>query len=312
MQGNRSYGDLFFKPVLATMALTVIIILVSIAFELYSKSGASIQRFGLSFLWSSSWDVAKEEFGALPFIYGTLLTSAIALLIGLPVSLGVAILLSELMRGMARFTAVIGMFVELLASVPSVIYGLWGLFFLSPLVRTYVEVPLHKYLGFVPLFSSTPFGLDFFTAGILLSIMIIPTISSIAKGALEAVPAYQKEAMYALGATKWEVIAKAILPYAKSGIFAAAILGLARAVGETMAVTMVIGNQPSISASLFSGGYTLAAVIANQFTEATGSLYISSLIEIGLVLFLIALAINVSARAIILRVGYAKGMNMNV
>jgi phosphate transport system permease protein len=228
-------------------------------------------------------------------------TSLLALLIGVPISLGVAIFLVEKLKAKRGIGYLIGTLIELLAAVPSVIYGLWGLFFLSPILRVYVENPLHEYLGFVPLFSGTPFGLDFFTAGVILAIMIIPTVSAITRNVLNAVPTSQREAMYSLGATDWEVTWKSILPYARSGIFGAVILGLGRAVGETMAVTMVIGNEPKITADLFSGGYTLSAVIANEFTEATGALYISSLIEIGLVLFFLALVINVFARLLIHR-----------
>jgi phosphate transport system permease protein len=191
--------------------------------------------------------------------------------------------------------------IELLAAVPSVIYGLWGLFYLSPLLKHYIETPLHRYLGFVPLFSGTPFGLDFFTAGVILAIMIIPTVSAISRSVLNAVPNSQREAMYSLGATDWEVIQKSVLPYARSGLFGATILGLGRAVGETMAVTMIIGNTPKITADLFSGGYTLSAVIANEFTDATYPLYSSSIIEIGLILFALALVINVFARLLLWR-----------
>lgn len=298
------------KLLVALTAFTVIVILVAMAYELYLNSLPSISKFGISFIWGTTWDVSAEIFGALPFIFGTLVTSLLALLIGLPISLGVAIFLSEKVKERRIVARSVGTLVELLAAVPSVIYGLWGLFFLSPLLRTYVEIPLHDYLGFVPLFAGTPFGLDFFTAGVLLAIMMIPTVSAISRDALNAVPDSQREAMYSLGATHWEVISKAVLPYARSGIFGATILGLARAVGETMAVTMVIGNEPNITASLFSGGYTLAAVIANQFTEATGQLYISSLIEIGLTLFFVALIINTFARFLIWRM--KRGMNIGV
>lgn len=303
-------ADSLMKVLVAVAAFTVIAILTAIAFELYLNSLPSISKFGISFIWGTTWDVSTEMFGALPFIFGTFVTSLLALLIGLPISLGVAIFLSEKVKSRRMVTRSIGTLVELLAAVPSVIYGLWGLFFLSPLLRRYVETPLHDYLGFVPLFAGTPFGLDFFTAGVLLAIMIIPTVSAISRDVLNAVPNSQREAMYSLGATHWEVIWKAVLPYARSGIFGATILGLARAVGETMAVTMVIGNEPKITASLFSGGYTLAAVIANQFTEATGQLYISSLIEIGLVLFFMALAINTFARLLIWKM--KRGMNIRV
>lgn len=301
VNAGRLKADSVMKVVLRAAALTVVVILGAIAYELYINSGPSIAKFGLSFIWGTTWDVSSGIFGALPFIFGTFVTSILALLFGLPISLGVAIFLTEKIKSKKILVRLIGTLIELLASVPSVIYGLWGLFFLSPLLKNYVEIPLHMNLGFIPLFSGTPFGLDFFTAGILLAIMIIPTVSAISRDVLNAVPNSQREAMYSLGATHWEVTWKTVLPYARSGIFGATILGLARAVGETMAVTMVIGNEVKITPSLFSGGYSLAAVIANQFTEATGPLYVSSLIEIGLVLFFVALVINVFARLLIWR-----------
>lgn len=298
---RRLNGDLVLKVLVAAAAVAIVGLLLLLAIELIMGSGLSISTFGPSFLIGTTWDPVHEIFGALPFLFGTILTSLLALLIGLPVGLGVAIFLSEKVRGKRLFGYTLGTLVELLAAVPSVIYGLWGLFFLSPLLKTYVEEPLHATLGFIPIFSTTPFGLDFFTAGIILAIMIIPTISAVSRDILNAVPNSQREAMYSLGATQWEVIRKSVLPYARSGIFGATILGLGRAVGETMAVTMVIGNTPRISASLFSGGYTLSAVIANEFTEASYPLYTSALVEIGLILFGLALAINLFARLMIVR-----------
>jgi len=306
----RLKGDSLLKSTVAAAALAVVAMVIALGYEIYSGSGLSISRFGFSFLPGTVWDPVHEIFGALPFLYGTILTSILALLFGLPISLGVAIFLSEKAKGQKTFKYVIGTLVELLAAVPSVIYGLWGLFFLSPLLRQYVENPLHAYLGFVPLFSGTPFGLDFFTAGVILATMIIPTVSAVSRDILNAVPNSQREAMYSLGATNWEVIRRTVLPYARSGIFGATILGLGRAVGETMAVTMVIGNTPRITASLFSGGYTLSAVIANEFTEASSPLYLSALVEIGLVLFIVALTINVFARFLVWRL--TRGTRMRV
>ena len=303
-------GDSFLKVIVGVAAAAVIGLLVFLSLVLYRNSVPSITRFGFSFLSGTVWDVPQEIFGALPYIFGTLVTSMLALLVGVPISLGVAIFLTEKLKTKRAIGSLMGTLIELLAAVPSVIYGLWGLFFFSPILRTYVEMPLHTYLGFLPIFSGTPSGLDFFTAGILLAIMIIPTVSAISRDVLNAVPNSQREAMYALGGTNWEVIRVSVLPYARSGIFGATILGLGRAVGETMAVTMVIGNQPNIGASLFSGGYSLAAVIANQFTEATGTLYISALVEIGLVLFLLALSINVFARLLIWRM--KRGIHIRV
>jgi phosphate transport system permease protein len=303
-------GDSVLKSIMAAAALVVVGLLVALGVELASGSGLSVNAFGFSFLPGTTWDPVHSIFGALPFIFGTLVTSALALLIGLPISLGVAIFLSEKVKGRRTAGYLLGTIIELLAAVPSVIYGLWGLFFLSPLLRVYVEGPLNKYLGFIPSFSGTPFGLDFFTAGVILSVMIIPTVSAVSRDVLNAVPNSQREAMYSLGGTDWEVIRKSVLPYARSGIFGATILGLGRAVGETMAVTMVIGNTPRITASLFSGGYTLPAVIANEFTEATSPLYLSALVELGLILFFVALAINVSARFLVWRM--TRGVRIRV
>ncbi len=293
-------GDTIATVVLAAAALFVIGLLVALAFELFSGSAASINTFGPGFLLGSTWNPAHEIFGALPFIYGTLVTSAIAILIGLPISIGVAIVISERLKGQLLLGYSLGTLVDLLAAVPSVIYGLWGLIILAPLLRDYVEKPLNKSLGFIPLFGGTPYATSFFTAGVVLAIMIIPTMSAVSRDVLRAVPNSQREAMYSLGATDWEVTQKSVLPYARSGIFGAFILGLGRAIGETMAVTMVIGNDPKITANLFSGGYSLTSLIANEFGEATG-LYRSSIIEIALILFFIALIVNVFARLLLWR-----------
>jgi phosphate transport system permease protein len=294
-------GDTILKGVVAAAAAFVLFLLVLLAYVLVSGARLSLAAFGFRFFLTSTWDPVHYVFGVLPFIYGTLLTSAIALLIGIPISLGVAICLVEKLKGRRGLAYSLGTVVELLAAVPSVIFGLWGLFVLSPLVRDYLEKPLSRYFGYLPIFSGTPFGFDFLTAGIILAIMIIPTVSAVSRNVLNAVPNSQREALYSLGGTDWEVVRHSILPYARSGIFGAAILGLGRAVGETMAVTMVIGNTPNISVSLFSPGYTLASVIANEFTEATYPLYVSSLIELGLVLFVVALVINVLARLLLWR-----------
>jgi phosphate transport system permease protein len=293
-------GDTIVKIALAAAALFIVALLIAIAVELFTLSTPSISKFGPGFLIGSTWDPVHEIFGALPFIYGTLLTSAIAILIGLPISLGVAIFISERLRGHRGLGYMLGTVVDLLAAVPSVVYGLWGLLILSPLLRDYVEKPLHSYLGFIPLFAGTPFGTNFFTAGVILAIMIIPTMSAVSRDVLNAVPKSQREAMYSLGATDWEVTQKSVLPYARSGIFGAFVLGLGRAVGETMAVTMVIGNIPEITANLFSGGYTLSSLIANEFGEASG-IYRSAIIEIGLILFFVVLIINVFARLLLWR-----------
>jgi phosphate transport system permease protein len=294
-------GDSFLKSALAAAAASILGILGLLTLELYLHGQLSIYKFGLSFLIGTTFDVTTEVFGALPFIYGTFLTSFIALLIGVPISLAVAIFLAEKISSRRTLVYLIGTLVELLAAVPSVIYGLWGLFFLSPFLKTYVEEPLHIQLGFIPLFAATPFGLDFFTAGIILAIMIIPTVAAISRDVLNAVPNSQREALYALGGTNWETIWKSVLPYSRSGIFGAVILGLGRAVGETMAVTMLIGNAIYIGPELFHPGYTLSSLIANDFFEADTPLFTSSMVEIGLVLFLVALLINVFARFLIWR-----------
>lgn len=298
---RRIGGDQILRGLVGAAAISIIVLLIALGVELANGSSQSITTYGLSFLWSTTWDPDHLVFGALPFIYGTLVTSAIALLIGLPISLGVAIFLSEKAKGHRSVGYVLGSLVELLAAVPSVIFGLWGLFTLSPFLKTYVEGPIHSYLGFLPLFSATPIGLDYFIAGIILAIMIIPTVSAVSRDVLNAVPNSQREAMYSLGATHWEVIRKSVLPYARSGIFGATILGLGRAVGETMAVTMVIGNNPVISSSLFSQGYTLSSLIVNQVAETSSPLAASAIVEIALVLFGLALLINIFARFFIVR-----------
>ena len=303
-------GDTVVKIIFGSAAVVVVGILLAIAYELYMGSRMSIATFGFGFLVGTDWDPVHSVFGGLPYIYGTLVTSAMALLIGFPISLGVAIFLSEMAKGSHILGSVLGTLVELLAAVPSVIYGLWGLFVLVPFIRTYVEVPLHSSLGFIPLFSGAPSGLDYLSAGLILAIMIIPTISAVSRDIMNAVPNSQREAMYSLGATRWEVTRRAVIPYARSGIFGATILGLGRAVGETMAVIMVIGNTPTITSDLFAGGYTLSGLIANQFTVATDPLWTSAIVEIGLILFGLALTINVVARSLIWRM--TKGTKFRV
>ena len=293
-------GDTILKILLAAAALFIIGLVIGLAVELYLGSASSIFKFGPSFLVGSKWQPSNNVFNALPFIYGTLLTSAIAIVIGFPISLGIAVFISEKLKSHQTFGYLLGTIVDLLAAVPSVIYGLWGVFVLIPLLRDYIEKPLHNSLGFIPLFSGHPFGYDFLTAGVILAIMIIPTMSAVTRDVLSVVPNSQREGMYSLGATDWEVTQKTVLPYARSGIFGAFILGLGRAFGETMAVTMVIGNIPSISSSLFSPGATLSSIIANEFGESSG-IFQSALIEIGLILFFVALLINGLARLLLWR-----------
>jgi len=279
------------------VALSVLLITAIIAFELYRGSRLSIAKFGWAFLWNSTWDPVAEEFGALPFIYGTLVTSAISLLIAIPVGLGVAIFLSELAP--RWLSDPVTFLVELLAAIPSVIYGLIGIFVLVPWMRNVLEPLLSGAFGFLPLFRGAPYGVGMLTAGILLAIMVIPFIVSVSREVLLAVPRSQREAILSLGATRWEMVRIAILPYARSGILGSVFLALARALGETMAVTMVIGNRPEVSASLFDPGYTMASVIANEFTEATSDLYVSALVEVGLVLFAVTIIVNALARLLI-------------
>lgn len=293
-------GDNIMMLLTGASASSVFIILALILIKLIEGSWLSIQRFGLGFLIGTEWDPAiSQVFGALPLTFGTVVTSGIALLIGVPISLGVGLALSEYMP--RRLSFIISFMVELLAAIPSVIYGLWGIFTLAPFLRDNVYPYLQAILGFTQLFSGPIYGGGVLTGGIILAIMIVPTISSVSRDVFSAVPNSQREAMISLGATKWETV-KIVMSYARSGLIGAVILGLGRAVGETMAITMVIGNKfQAFPSSLFDAWYTLAAIIANEFTEATYDLYISALIEVGLVLFLVTLIINILARVITLR-----------
>jgi len=293
-------SDNLFKLLTAVIASSIFVILGLMVYELSLGSQLSIQRFGIGFLTGTTWDPALSQvFGALPLILGTLATSAIALLIGVPISLGIGLALSEFSP--RRFGFAVSFLIELLAAIPSVIYGLWGIFTLIPFLRNSIYLPLQAAFGFIPFFSGPVYGGGFLTAGIVLAIMIIPTVSSISRDAFSAVPISQREAMISLGATRWET-AKIAISYARTGVIGAIILGLGRAIGETMAVTMVIGNKfQLLPTSLFDAWYSMSAIIANEFTEATYDLYVSALIEVGLVLFLIALVINVLARLIVWR-----------
>jgi len=258
----------------------------------------AIREFGLKFLWTSEWDPVQERFGGLVMIYGTLMTSLIALVIAVPVSFGIALFLTELSPKWLKRP--LGTAIELLAAIPSIVYGMWGLLVFAPLLATYVQLPLQKVFGGVPvlgsLVSGAPVGIRILSAGIILAIMIIPIISSITREVLQVVPQHQREAVLALGATRWEMIRIGVLRNARAGIVGGVILGLGRALGETMAVTMVIGNRPEIAKSLFAPGYTMASVLANEFSEAAGDLYLSALIEIGLALFLVTILVNALAR----------------
>lgn len=277
--------------------LIIMFLLAGILFKLSWESWPSIQKFGLPFLYQSTWDPVFENFGALPFIYGTLVSSFVALLLAIPIGVGTAIYLAEYAPWWVRNT--ISLLVDLLAAIPSVIYGLWGIFVLVPLMRSTVEPFLAKYLGFLPFFQGPIYGVGMLSASLILAIMIVPFIISVSREVILAVPPVYKEAAYAVGSTRWEAVRFIILSYAKQGIMGGIILALGRAIGETMAVTMIIGNNVKISASLFSPAYTLASVIANEFAEATSDLYLSSLMEIGLILLFVSVLVNIIARLLI-------------
>ena len=289
-------GDAVFRVLMFAAALLMVGIVVAKLVALSADSMLSIRTFGFHFLTSQQWNPIKGEFGAFPFIYGTLTSSLIALLISVPFSLGIAIFLVE--QAPHYVSRPVGFLVELLAAIPSVVYGLWGIFVLAPFLRNYVEPPLAKAFGWLPLFQGSITGIGLFTGGIILAIMVTPIISAVVRDVLAAVPGSQREAALALGATKWEMI-RVVLVNGAPGIAGAVILGLGRALGETMAVTMVIGNRPQISASLFEPSYTIASAIANEFTEATGDLYLSSLVELGLILFLVTFIVNGIARGLV-------------
>ena len=298
MTRRRSGPDTAFKSLTLVLASSALVLALIYFFELFTGSQVT-QRYGLGFITGSIWDPNNNVFGVLPMLYGSLMTSAIALLIGVPVSLGVAVFLSELSP--RRIRGPVSFVVEMLAAVPSVIFGLWGLIVLSPILRTSVYPTLERYVGFLPIFQGTIYGVSVLTAGLILSIMVIPIIASISRDALLAVPDSQREAAYALGATKSEAIRMSVLSYARSGVFASIFLGFGRAFGETMAVTMVIGNTPVVSSSLFSPGYSLASLVANEFTEAPPGPYVSALIEAGLVLLAVSFLANVIARIMMRR-----------
>jgi phosphate transport system permease protein len=296
VQRLRSGDDIAYLLTFAA-ALTVLIITALLVFELYKNSALPRQKFGWSFLTSSTWDPVAGQFGALPFIYGTVVTSALALIIAIPLGVGAAIFLAELAP--PRISDLLTFLIELLAAVPSVIIGLLGIFVMIPILRT-AEPAIKAVLGWSPAFSGPFYGVSLFSAGVVLAIMIVPFIISISREVILSVPNDQREAALALGATRWETTWDAVVPFAKKGIVGSIFLALARALGETMAVTMVVGNDPKIHSSLLAPGYSIAAVIANEFTEATGDLYIGSLIELGLVLFALTIVINGVARLLVM------------
>jgi phosphate transport system permease protein len=291
--------DRVFERATAMFALCVLALTVLLFALLVRESLPALRKFGFSFVTGTTWDPVAEQFGALPFIYGTLVTSAIALLVAVPLSVGGAVFINEFappwLKGPVAFLA------ELLAAIPSVIYGLWGIFVLVPILRDRFMKPIAAVLGWIPLFKGPVYGPSMLAAGVLLAIMVVPFILSVSREVMATVPQRQKEAVLSLGGTQWEMIRIVVGQHCIPGIFGATILGLGRAIGETMAVTMLIGNRPDILFSVFQPGYSMAAVIANEFTEATGDLYLSALVAVGLVLFLITFAVNIAARMILKR-----------
>ncbi|MDE3112014.1 MAG: phosphate ABC transporter permease subunit PstC [Chloroflexota bacterium] len=297
-------ADTAFRRVSFVFGVLIVALVALMVYEMAQQSSLSMRTFGPAFLTSTTWDPQHRAFGALPFIYGTVVSSVLALVIATPISLGVAIFLVEMSPNWLG--NVISAVVELLAAIPSVLLGLWGIFVMVPFLQRYVEPALQTAFPGVPLFDGAPYGVGLLAAGLILAIMIVPTIVAISRDVMASVPIAQREGMLALGATKWETTRRAVLPYARSGIVGAMVLGLGRALGETMAVTMVIGNRPVISPSLLDPSYTMASVIANEFTEATYELYVSALIEIGLVLFAVTILMNAAARLLVART--ARGM----
>ena len=288
-----------FRLGLGVAALAVVALVLGIAFVLVDGSLLSLRAFGFSFWRTQVWDPVARRFGALPFIWGTLYSSFLALLLAAPVGLGIAVFLSELSPRLLRQPLVF--LTELLAAIPSIVYGLWGMFVLVPVVRK-LEVATPGWMRHVPLFSGPPLGVGMLAAALVLAVMVVPFTAAVAREVLKAVPGAQREAAYALGATRWEAIRMALF-YGRTGIIGAVMLGLGRALGETMAVTMVIGNNPQVSLSIFAPQYTMAAVIANEFTEAADPLHLHALVEIGLVLFLLTIVINVLSRLLLWSVG---------
>lgn len=295
------HGDEIAHLITLVSAASILLITSGLVYELWINSHLSRAKFGWDFLWTRVWDPVFENFGALPYIYGTLVTSIVALVIAVPLGLAAATFLAELAP--RRLSDNVAFLIDLLAAVPSVIYGLLGMFVVVPMMRTTIGPALKHTFGFLPLFQGPNYGVGFLTAGIILAIMVVPFIISVSREVLLTVPRDQREAALALGATRWEATWKVVIPWARTGILGSIFLALARALGETMAVTMVIGNTPLISASLFSPGYSIAAVIANEFKEATGDLYLSALVELGLVLFLVTFILNGLAQIMIVTVG---------
>ena len=306
LQSRKSFiGDKFFKGLVIGASVYTLFMVALVFFALADGSVPIFLKEGINFVIGTDWNAVegRESFGALPYIIGTLVSSTIAMAIAVPISIGIAIFITEMMKN--KLGTILSFIVELLAAVPSIIYGLWGLFVFRFWIRDYIEEPLHNTLGDFSLFAQAPFGLDVFTAGIILAIMIIPIITAVSREVIKAIPHSQKEAAYALGATRWEMVKTAILPSSKTGLMGATFLGLGRAIGETMLVTLVIGNAIGLAAiptSLFSQSQTLSSIIANEFNEASNDLHLSALIGLGLVLFVITIFINVAAIYIISKV----------
>jgi len=297
--GTRRSGDIAFRLATAVCAAVILMLVLGIGLELLRLAFPAIRRFGLDFAWSSTWDPARLEFGALSSIFGTLVSSAIAMVIAVPLSLVIALFLVELAP--RRLARPVGYAIELLAAIPSIIYGMWGLFVLAPIMSTYVQPALGKAFGWLPLFTGPPMGIGMLTAGIILALMILPFITAVMRDVFAMVPPVLKESAYGMGATTWEVTRQVTIPYGMNGLVGASFLGLGRALGETMAVTFVIGNRHAIEASLFSPGNSIASTLANEFTEASEPLYQSALVGLGLALFGITVMAQVAAQLWLLR-----------
>jgi len=302
---HASWGDALFENLTRFFALVVFGLLAAILVSLVVGSQVTLEKYGLRFLWNAEWDPVHEDFGALVPIYGTLMTSLIALVIGVPVSFGIALFLTELSP--AWLKRPLGIAIELLAAIPSIIYGMWGLFVFAPLFQSHLQPLLIEAFGSIPLFKGPPLGIGMLTAGVILSIMVIPFITAVMRDVFELVPPLLKESAYGLGATTWEVVWKVVLPYTKVGVIGGVMLGLGRALGETMAVTFVIGNAHRLAVSLMAPGNSIASALANEFTEAVGDIYFSALIELGLILFLITTIVLALSKLLLLRLSRHEG-----
>ncbi|MCG8401206.1 MAG: phosphate ABC transporter permease subunit PstC [Firmicutes bacterium] len=293
-------NDKLFALIIRISAVGLLVLIFGMALQIWREASLSIDRFGWSFLFSTEWNPVAGNFGALPYIFGTLVSTFLGLLLAGPISLGTAIFLAEFAP--RRIKNTLGFLVDVLAAVPSIIYGLWASFILVPVLLRHVEPWLAQHLGFLPFFQGTPYGTGMLAAGIILAVMMSPVITAVSREVLEIVPSSQREALLSMGATRWEVVRVAVLPYARRGIIGAFTLGIGKAIGETLAVTMVIGNRPDISWSLFDPAHTMTSVIINEFTEAVDPLHLSALIHIALLLFLVTLLVNVLARLMIYQI----------